>query len=116
MIPKPGKPGKSRPLGIPTGKDSIALGIIEERYTRYVWPRQNPDGSVLKDSTSIKKRAIKVRTYDKSVGKLVCFPVRYPDDFIILVYASDGPGQKDRAVKLAEQEKAELAKLLKEEI
>jgi len=95
---------------------NIALGIIEERFTRYVWPRQNPDGSVLTDPTSIKKRAIKTRAYDKSVGKPVCFPVRYADDFIILVYAPDGPGQKDRAVELAEQEKTELAKLLKEEM
>ena len=95
---------------------NIALGIIEERYTRYVWPRQNPDGTVLTDPASIKKRAIKARTYDKSVGKPVCFPVRYADDFIILVCAPKGPGQKDRAVELAEQEKTELAKLLKEEM
>ena len=73
---------------------NIALSIIEERYTRYVWPRQSRDGSVLTDPKLIKKRAIKARTYDKSVGKPVCFPVRYADDFIILVYAPSGPKQK----------------------
>jgi RNA-directed DNA polymerase len=95
---------------------NIALGIIEERYTRHVWPRQNPDGTVLTDPTSIKKRAIKARTYDKSVGKTVCFPVRYADDFIILVHVPEGPNQKVRAIKAAEQEKTELARLLRNEM
>lgn len=95
---------------------NIALSIIEERYTRYVWPRQNRDGSILTDSKSIKKRAIKARTYDKSVGKPIFFPVRYADDFIILVYAPSGPKQSERAVELARQEKTELAKMLTEEM
>jgi hypothetical protein len=40
--------------------------------------------------------------------------VRYADDFIIFVCAPKGEGQAARAKEIAEQEKAELARLLKE--
>jgi RNA-directed DNA polymerase len=47
---------------------------------------------------------------------MVFVPVRYADDFIILVGASHKPGQCDRAEAAARQEKVALAKLLKDEL
>lgn len=91
---------------------NIALSVIEERYTRYVWPRQQP--TRLYDEAEIKRRARRNRAQDKSKGQPVFVPVRYADDFIILVSAPPGPDQQERAREFAELEKAELSQLLKE--
>jgi hypothetical protein len=41
-------------------------------------------------------------------------PVRYADDFIILVHVPPGPRQEERAYEAAQREKAALAELLRE--
>ena len=57
----------------------------------------------------VQRRAFENRASDKRHGRLVCVPVRYADDFIVLVSAPEGPeGQQ-----VAEREKAELARHLK---
>lgn len=86
---------------------NIALGVIEERYERWTWPRQSP--TPLTDPESIKRRAFQNRANDKRRGGLVCMPIRYADDFIVLVSAPEGP----KGHQVAEREKAALAQHLK---
>lgn len=91
---------------------NIALSIIEERYERHSWPRHKP--KTLNDKASILNRATRFRYGDKTSGKPVLVPIRYADDFIILVSAPKGPNRMERARLIAEQEKAALAQHLKE--
>jgi group II intron reverse transcriptase/maturase len=93
---------------------NIALSVIDERYERFAWPRFKP--ARRDDEASIKRRARQHRQCDKSQGKPVLVPIRYADDFIILVHAPKGENQMELAHELAEQEKAALAKLLKDEL
>jgi RNA-directed DNA polymerase len=44
------------------------------------------------------------------------FPIRYADDFLLLVGAAPGPDQQERARQDAEKEKAAVAALLKEQL
>lgn len=97
---------------------NVALGIIEERYERHVWPRATmPEGTKrgrpakpLIEPAAIARRANKNRANDKRRGRCVFVPVRYADDFIILVSSADGDAEE--AGKIAEQEKSELAEWL----
>jgi hypothetical protein len=89
---------------------NIALAAIEERYERYVWPRNRP--TPLSDSAAIHRRAERARYYDKRVARPVFVPVRYADDFILLVGASSDLNAEEAAHK----EKAALAAALKEEL
>jgi group II intron reverse transcriptase/maturase len=94
---------------------NIALSVIDERYERHVWPRRKP--TLLHDKRKIQLRAVGNRNNDKRSGKpdrVVLVPVRYADDFIILVSAPNGPAQHERAHEAALAEKAALAKVLKE--
>lgn len=89
---------------------NIALSAIEERYERHGWPRQRP--KPLTDPTAITKRASFARLYDRRKGLPVCFPIRYADDFILLVGASS----EGRAEEAAHEQKAVLARELKAEL
>lgn len=91
---------------------NIALGVIDERYERYVWPARTP--TPLTDGAKIHKRATSNREWDKKGGKVVFVPIRYADDFIVLVGAPPGPEQEKRARETAAHERVELAKVLKE--
>jgi group II intron reverse transcriptase/maturase len=94
---------------------NIALSVIDERYERHVWPRRKP--TLLHDKRKVQLRAVGNRNNDKRSGKLdrvVLVPVRYADDFIILVSAPNGPAQHERAHEAALAEKTALAKVLKE--
>jgi RNA-directed DNA polymerase len=91
---------------------NIALSVIDERYERHVWPRRTP--TLLHDRRKVLVRARSNRTHDKRAGNIVLFPVRYADDFIILVGAPHGSGQPERAHTVALAEKAALAKVLQE--
>jgi group II intron reverse transcriptase/maturase len=93
---------------------NVALSAIEERYERYAWPRRTP--TLLTDGKAIIDRAANARCNDKRLGRVVCMPVRYADDFIVLVGAPPGSGQHDRARVAALHEKAELATLLKNDL
>lgn len=92
---------------------NIALSVIDERYERHVWPRRSP--TPLHVKREVQLRAVNNRNNDKRrAGGIVLVPVRYADDFIVLVGASNGPGQHDRAHEAALAEKAALAEVLKE--
>ena len=97
---------------------NIALSVIEERYERYVWPRTAANrrggagrltGSVT-DPVVIARRACANRARDRQDGRPVFMPIRYADDFIILVATSEADAHKGR--EIAEQEKATVAKML----
>lgn len=90
---------------------NIALSMIEERYERHVWPRHTP--SSLANPQAIRTRAVTMRRYDKRHGRPVFVPIRYADDFIILVAAPLGPDIDARARGIALQEKEELAEYLR---
>jgi group II intron reverse transcriptase/maturase len=97
---------------------NVALSIIDERYERQVWPRGGTSGSKrgrptlpLTDPTLIARRASTNRASDKRRGLPVFMPIRYADDFVILVASSDNDPERSRL--LAEQEKFALAEMLK---
>jgi len=93
---------------------NIALGVIEERYERHVWPRCTP--TLRTKDEEIVERARRARWTDRERGRVIFFPIRYADDFIILVSAPPGPEQQLRAQEAALQETAALATLLKEKL
>src|SRR5262249_37427808 len=64
---------------------NIALTAIEERYARHVGSRTRPH--LLTDPAAIQGRARCARMNDKRMARPVCMPVRYADDFILLVSA-----------------------------
>jgi group II intron reverse transcriptase/maturase len=93
---------------------NIALSAIDERYERHAWPRAKP--RLLEDEKKIRVRLWNNRNNDRTAGRPVIVPVRYADDFIIFVCAPKGVGQAERAKEIAEREKAELARTLKESL
>ena len=94
---------------------NIALGVIDERYERHVRPRRSNRG-VSADAASMERKAISHRSYDRRCGRPVLMPIRYADDFIILVGVPPGPDQEQRAEQTACKEKAAIAALLKEKM
>jgi hypothetical protein len=93
---------------------NIALSVIEERYERHVSQRQ----TVPKRHAAAppERRAAHARKYDREHGRTVVFPLRYADDFLLLVGAPPGPGQNERARQVAEAEQAAVATLLKQNL
>lgn len=91
---------------------NVALAAIEERYERHVWPR----GHTAERTATIRKRASHTRERMRKRGAVVFYPIRYADDFIILVSATHGPEQEAAARGAAHQEKAELARVLRLEL
>lgn len=92
---------------------NIALSAIEERYERQVWPRRTMTTA---DPDKIGKRAKERRTADRRRGLPILVPIRYADDFILLVAAPLGPQQYAEAERIANEEKAALAAFLKAEL
>ncbi len=76
---------------------NIALSAIEERYERWVHHRQKIRAHRTSDGV---KAAREARMSDRRRGVPVFFPIRYADDFVILVL-----GTREQA----EHEKVELA-------
>jgi len=100
---------------------NVALSIIDERYERQVWPRGGTSGSkrgrptpTLTDPALITRRASMNRASDKRRGLPVFMPIRYADDFVILVSSPDRDPEQARL--LAEQEKSSLAEMLKSQM
>jgi len=101
---------------------NIALSLIEERYERHVWPRAGSTDprhrgqtvKALTDPAAIARRACRHRAADRDRGLPVFMPIRYADDFIILV-ASSG-ADADQVQRLAEQEKSALGAALKTQL
>jgi len=81
---------------------NIALGLIEERYERWTHHRHKIQSRRKSDGI---KAAREARMSDRKAGRAVFFPIRYADDFVVLV-----SGTREQA----EHEKAELAKYLHE--
>ena len=91
---------------------NIALSAIEERYEQDVWPRRTP--TIRTDPREITRRAKERRARRRRAGHPILYPIRYADDFIILVSVPPGPDQAERAQRLAETEKAELSAWLRD--
>jgi len=74
---------------------NIALGIIEERYERWVNHR-----SKLREHRTCDgiKAAMESRSSDRRAGRTVFFPIRYADDFVILVSGSKEAAERERLV------------------
>lgn len=83
---------------------NIALSAIEERYERWVHHRQKIRAHRTSDGV---KAAREARMSDRRRGVPVFFPIRYADDFVILV-----SGTREQA----EHEKVELAGHLRRSI
>jgi group II intron reverse transcriptase/maturase len=102
---------------------NIALGVLDERYSRYAWPRRTRDArpgsraKPLSDAKKIVARGSTLRRNDLHSRRVpIAYPIRYADDFIILVGAPTGPEQFEQARDAALKEKEELAALLKREL
>lgn len=61
---------------------NVALSVIEERYERWVNHQSKIRASRKSDGM---KAAIFTRSSDRQAGRPVFFPIRYADDFVILV-------------------------------
>lgn len=88
--------------------------VLDERYERFVWPRQVP--TLRTEPKEIEARARANRQNAGRRGLVVCSPTRYADDFIVLVSAPPSPDQYERAREAAVREKAELATFLKDRL
>jgi group II intron reverse transcriptase/maturase len=93
---------------------NIALSVLDERYERQVWPRRKP--TLRTDREEIQRRAASNRATMRRRGDVMLFPIRYADDFLILVGAPPGPKQNSQAEEVAQNEKTEVATLLKERL
>jgi RNA-directed DNA polymerase len=101
---------------------NIALGELDERYSRYAWPRRSRNGpgrevKPLSDAKKIVARGTALRRDDLRSRRIpIAYPIRYADDFIILVGAPTGPEQFEQAREAALKEKEEVAAFLKREL
>jgi len=101
---------------------NIALSAIEERYSWFAWPRtalprrQVPGWKPPASADEIAARAAYNRAYDKRAGRAVFMPIRYADDFIILVNPPARAQGDERARQVADKEKAGLAAALEREL
>jgi len=93
---------------------NIALSVIEERYERHVCQRWT--APTRRDSPSAERRANGARHTDRRLGRTIVFPIRYADDFLLLVAVAPGPEQSERARRAAEEERAAVAALLRKEL
>ena len=72
---------------------NVALGIIEERYERWV----NHQHKLRSDRTCDGiTAALRTRSSDRKAGRKVYFPVRYADDFVILVSGTQADALAER--------------------
>ncbi len=65
---------------------NIALGVIEERYERWVEHRTKTQARRQCDGRMAARRA---RGRDRAAGRCVFLPVRYADDFVVLVSGTE---------------------------
>jgi RNA-directed DNA polymerase len=81
---------------------NIALSVIEERYERWVYHRKKIQKRRLSDGAAAARGA---RNRDYRAGRCIFFPIRYADDFVVLVSGT----QED-----ASAEKSALADYLRQ--
>lgn len=72
--------------------------------------------STLTDPAEPTRQAHLHRRQDRAHHKPIFVPIRYADDFLILVHVAPGPDAMQRALIVAEQEKTALAAFLKEQL
>jgi len=82
---------------------NVALSVLDERYDEFMRPKGN-----------VPARTTRCRA--KARGQIVKLPMRYADDFLILLGAKPGPDQEERVRLAAIEEKEAVAKLLREEM
>jgi group II intron reverse transcriptase/maturase len=98
------------PAGTPQGGilspllANVVLSAIERRYERFIAPRRTRDGKAYARPGDAIRR---FRHFERKAGRPVFLPVRYADDFVVLV-----AGTED----CARAEKEELACYLREEL
>jgi len=81
---------------------NIVLSAIEERYERFIAPRRTRGGAAYaRPGDAIRK----FRHYERKAGRTVFLPIRYADDFVVLVAGSE---------EQARVEKEALARYLRE--
>ena len=88
---------------------NIALSAIEERYWK--WTRHPHDPKYRSDGA---RRAIRQRYKDREAGRPVFYPVRYADDFLILVSGSFDDAAAEKQA-LADWLREEMGLTLSEE-
>ncbi|MCB1376979.1 MAG: group II intron reverse transcriptase/maturase [Alphaproteobacteria bacterium] len=83
---------------------NITLSAIEERYERFIAARKTRHGkSYARPGDAIRK----FRHYERKAGRPVMLPIRYADDFVVLVAGTE---------EQAQSEKEELASFLSTEL
>lgn len=83
---------------------NVVLSAIEERYRRFVSP---PRGGRITTATQAVNAAHRLRQKERKAGRPVYLPVRYADDFVVLVSGTE---------ESARAEKEELARYLQQEL
>ena len=73
---------------------NIALGIIEERYERWTHHRREIQARRKSDATTA---ALWARMTDRKAGRSVFFPIRYADDFVVLVSGTREQAEQEKA-------------------
>jgi RNA-directed DNA polymerase len=72
---------------------NIALGLIEERYERWVEHRTKLRAHRKSDGITA---AMEARSSDRRAGRVVMFPIRYADDFVVLVHGTQAQAEAER--------------------
>ncbi|MFW8609998.1 hypothetical protein [Rhizobium beringeri] len=82
---------------------NIALSAIEERYERWTYHRKKTQARRKSDGVSA---AASARDSDRIAGRCVFLPVRYADDFVVLVSGTleEAMAEKFRARRLPDRD------------
>ena len=72
---------------------NIALSAIEERYQQWIYHRPKPEANRKSDGMVA---AAQARNKDRAAGRCVFLPVRYADDFVILVSGTQADALAER--------------------
>ncbi len=72
---------------------NVALSAIEERYERWTYHRTKIQARRTSDGA---KAARAARSSDRTAGRCVFFPVRYADDFVVLVSGTQAQAMAEK--------------------
>ena len=72
---------------------NIALSIIEERYER--WVNHQTKRQPRRTSSGV-QAALRARSTDRRAGRTVFFPIRYADDFVVLVCGTEAQARAEQ--------------------
>ena len=72
---------------------NITLSAIEERYARFIGRRRTKDGRVYaRPGDAVRK----FRHYERKAGRAVFLPIRYADDFVVLVTGTEEQARDEK--------------------